>query len=121
MLDSLQLIYSGQTLEVTRISLIINDLKAIHEPAFKKKLNFWLDQGAFDKHDQVKQNIQEFINKNYHYFTGQSFFNEELMNLNETCNESWNEVNKWIFEKFKGILEYQVGLLSVVPHPVLVP
>ena len=43
------------------------------------------------------------------------------MNLNETCNESWNEVNKWIFEKFKGILEYQVGLLSVVPHPVLVP
>jgi Zn-dependent protease with chaperone function len=111
MLGELGPIFSGQTIPVEQINRMISDHKSNGEPVFKKKLQDWLAIGVYESDIEVEKRIEKFINSNYGYFSGTSFFDTELSELNQLCNESWIAVNNYIFLKFKSILEIQLKLV----------
>lgn len=110
MLQSLSAIYSGQSIPVEQIRSMIGGLKNDHEIRFKGWLKRWLAAGAFDHDPEEKNRTEKFVQSNYEYFSGTSFFENELSELNGLCNESWSCVNVFLFEKFKAILESQLKL-----------
>lgn len=108
MLESLQLIFSGQTISIEEINRMIGELKENHEPAFKRNLNAWIELNAFAGEPETDKKIRGFISSSYAYFSGSSFFDNELLELNTISNQSWAAVNNFLFEKFKSILELQL-------------
>ncbi len=113
MLESMAPVYSGQTIPIDRINNMVGDLKAIYEPIIKKLIAEWISLGVYDDNLVEKVNVQKFINSNFEYFSGTSFFENELQVLNELCNTSWDAVNTWLFYKFKSILETQLTLVEI--------
>lgn len=111
MLGELGPIFSGQTIPVEQINRMISDHKSNGEAVFKKKLQEWLTIGVYEDDPEGKKRIEKFINSNYEYFNGNSFFDTELAELNQICNESWVAVNDYLFLKFKTILESQLKLV----------
>jgi Zn-dependent protease with chaperone function len=108
MLESLQPVFSGQTMQITQINIMIDDLKLDHEARFKNWLKQWVASGVFDKDSVEKKKVDDFITASYVYFGGGSFMDRELITLNELCNESWGAVNTFLFIQFKLILEKQL-------------
>ena len=111
MLGDLGPIYSGQTIPIEQINRMIGDHKALTEPVLKKKMQEWLNIGIYNDDPAGKNKIEKFISSNYEYFSGSSFFDNELAELNQLCNESWVAVNDFLFLKFKTMLEKQLKLI----------
>lgn len=107
MFEGLRPIFAGETQPVEAINAQIAGLKEKHEPEFKKRLNDWIELGAFTS----KQKIEKFIQSNHAYFSGSSFFDNELAELNELVQESWQQIYFFLFAKFKAILEKQLDYL----------
>jgi len=112
MLESLQLIFSGQTISIEEINRMIGELKGNYEPAFKRNLNAWIELNAFDREPDTDKKIKNFISSSNAYFSGSSFFDNELLELNTISNQSWAAVNNFLFEKFKFILELQLRCID---------
>jgi len=107
MFEGLRPIFAGETQPVEAINAQIAGLKEKHEPEFKKRLSEWMELGAFTS----KEKIEKFIQSNYAYFSGSSFFDNELAELNELVQESWQQIYFFLFAKFKAILEKQLEYL----------
>jgi Zn-dependent protease with chaperone function len=105
-------IYRGETLGIDTINSLITNFKAEDEPWLKKEWQYWMDAGAFDKEAELKETLQKFTETNYQYFFGQSFFEEELSELNRLVLEGWNAIYSFIFTRFKTIAENQAQLLK---------
>lgn len=112
MFESLQPIFSGQSVPVAQINTMIDDLKSDHEPKFKASLRQMLTAGAFDHDAASKQKAEEFMNSRHSYFNGTSFLDRQLIMLNEVSNEAWQSVNVFLFGQFKSILEMQLELVK---------
>jgi Zn-dependent protease with chaperone function len=110
MLESLQRIYSGETLTIEVIDSTIGTLKNIHEPLFKDWLKYWLSVDAFALDQETKATAEKFITSDYKYFAANSFFDNELIELNKLCNDGWSSVSNFLFLQFKSILELQLRL-----------
>lgn len=108
LLEPLQQIFSGQSVQVEEIHTVVNQLTGTHEPLFKNELDIWKQKGAFAKNPVIEDRITRFIAARYVYFHENGFMEGELSELHELCNESWTAVNSFIFEKFKSILELQL-------------
>ena len=112
MLESLQPVFSGQTMQIAQITLLMNDLKSGHEVKFKDWLKRWMGLSVFDVNQEEKTKVANYIDAQYVYFNGTSFFDNELITLHELCNESWGAVNTYLFIQFKSILEQQLVLIK---------
>jgi len=110
MLESLQRIYSGESLTIEVIDSTIGTLKNIQEPLFKDWLKYWLSVDAFVLNQEIKAAAEKFIASDHKYFGANSFFENELLGLNELCNDGWSSVNNFLFLQFKSILELQLKL-----------
>ncbi len=119
MLDSLGPIYAGQTMPLEQINSMIKALKETHEPGWKKSLKEWVLMGIFNQDQQRKQKVEKFMDSDYAYFSGTSFFETELTEVNELCNETWDAVNGWLFGQFKLILEMQLSLVQAEGETVI--
>jgi Zn-dependent protease with chaperone function len=109
MLVSMQEIFSGQTIQIPTINVIIGNLKEKHEPLFKSNLQEWRQEGAFIADSDLRERIDKFIEANYVYFDGASFMNTELSSLHEISRESWAAIHDFVFDTFKVILEKQLA------------
>ena len=119
MMQSLQPIYAGHTLQLEEIDLLIAGLKEKGEPALKEGLQEWLAAGAFDSDNGIKRKIEEFLRSQFAYFSGNSFFDNELVLLNEVAQEGWNAIDQHLFHQFKDLLVYQALCLHPLqPIPV---
>ena len=107
-LEGLQPIFSGETIPVERINVIIDDLKQGQEPELKRFLQEWLDEGAFDHDVAGKQEITEFLGTQHSYFDGTVFHDRQLISLHQTLTRSWEAVNKSHFFRFRKLLQDQV-------------
>jgi Zn-dependent protease with chaperone function len=112
MLEVLRPVYSGETIQLVTITLMMNTLKSEKEPAFKEWLKKWMALGALDDNPAQKERIVSYLQANYVYFNGTSFFDTELNDLHNFCTGSWNSVYTFLFMQFKAILEKQLQLLS---------
>ncbi len=113
MLGALQPIFAGETQEILTINAQIATLKESHEVSFKKYLREWMELGVFRDQVVMKEKIEKFISSNYVYFSGTSFFENELSELSEMVHESWQQIHSFLFIRFKAILEKQLKY-----HPI---
>ncbi len=111
-MQSLQPIYAGQTLQLEEINLRISRLKEVDEVKFKEGLQYWLSVAAFDTDAKTKKKIEAFIPTQYQYFSGNSFFDTELVELSEVVQESWNGIDRFLLTQFKAVLEHQALYLE---------
>lgn len=109
MLEVLEPVFAGQTLQIENIRSMISRLKQDHENKFKQELQDRINEGAFAQNPELVKKAGDFIASNYAYFGESSFFENELRELHSLCNESWAELNNHIFLKFKDILEKQLS------------
>jgi Zn-dependent protease with chaperone function len=110
LMDRLGPVFRGETLTIEGIQEMISDVKENHEPAFKKALNEWLSAGAFDADANLKAVVEKFTLSQYEYFAGNSFFDNELIELNNLVQDSWNGISNYVFSLFKSIAETQAAL-----------
>jgi len=108
MLESLHRIYSGESLTIEVAESTISTLKTTQEPAFKNWLKYWMSMDAFALNPETKAAAGKFIASDYKYFAGNSFFENELVELDKLSNDSWNEVSNFLFHQFKSILQEQL-------------
>jgi hypothetical protein len=108
MLESLQRIYSGESLTIEVVESSIGTLKNIQEPLFKDWLKYWLSVDAFAMNLETKAAVEKFIATDYKYFAANTFFENELVEINKLSNDSWSSVNNFLFLQFKSILEFQL-------------
>lgn len=108
MLESLQPVFSGQTIPLEQIHTLISRLTESHEPQFKNELDVWKDMGVFKLQPGMHGRVTDFISSTCVYFHDNHFLDEELSGLHSMCTESWKMVNEFIFEKYKKILQDQL-------------
>jgi len=122
MLTMLAPIYEGQTLQLENIQQMISALKQKHEPWFKKELQQWHDRGVFGQDKTGEEQVRKYLRADYVYFSGNSFFETELAELDAVCRNSWAAVHNWMFGKFKNLLEVQLkttpSVIKVQLQPV---
>lgn len=112
MLNALSPIYRGEQVPLVNITLLINELKAKYEPAFKQALRQWNEKGLFQSKPALGEQVTKFIASNYVYFSNNSFFENELFELDTLAQATWTCLTDQLFEKFKGITEHQASLLE---------
>lgn len=119
MMDVLGSVFSGETMSVETIRALIKKLKDDHEPGFKGLLNDWLATGAFDADVAVKAAAEQFTQTRYEYFGVNSFFDNELIELNRVVQDSWHCISHHVFSLFKTITETQAAILEREKKEVL--
>lgn len=108
MLEPMGALFGGHHISVAWLTDTVNELKRVHEPAFKKQLTFWMSKGIFEEEPALKTRIQQFIDSNYLYFSEEQFFSNEFSDLHVFSNETWRIIVAYLFRKFKAILETQI-------------
>lgn len=105
-------VFAGQRLQIEEIKSMIGNVKRDHEPVFKRKLQYWIEEDAFAAEPALIVRIKKFVESDYAYFGETSFFENELQEMHSLCNESWVTLSNFIFRKFKGILVKQLSYLN---------
>jgi len=103
----------GQTVSIEKANQMAAGLRGEGE-SLKGTLAQWLQKSAFDNNQPLKEKITQFSNAQYQYFSGSSFFSNELGDIHQVINSSLDELNNFQFRNFKRILEYQLTLLQEV-------
>jgi Zn-dependent protease with chaperone function len=112
MMEVLGPVFHGETMSIETIQAMVKKLKDVHEPAFKRLLNDWLAIGAFNADVSVKAAAEKFTMTRYEYFAGNSFFDNELFELNQLVQDSWRCISHFVFSRFKAITETQAAILE---------
>jgi len=120
MMQVLAPVFQGQTLQVTDIALMVNDLKANHEPGFKAALQEWEGRGVFDDVPVLKGKIANYRSANWVYFYNDSFIETELIDLNTIVQESWECVSGHIFSVFRNLAEKEAAYLEMQTKAMVV-
>ncbi len=104
MIGDLQPIFAGETQTIESIHQQIDQLKGESEPKFKQTISKWLREGVFDANIVLKDKLKFFLESKYAYFSGSSFFENELSDLYHLVNDAWSERFRYQFGKFKELL-----------------
>jgi hypothetical protein len=112
MMEGLGPVFRGESMSIETAQSIVAKLKETHEPPFKHQLRLWLTVGAFDGDASVKSAVEKFLSTHYEYFSGSSFFDNELNELAGLVSDSWNGISNHVFSLFKAIAEIQDAALK---------
>lgn len=112
MMKPLGSIYQGNTLGIGMIESLIANLKLTTEPAFKKMLQQYKEEGLFDNLPEIREKITEYLNKDYKFFFHNRFFDNELIELSNMVDYFYTAANQFIFDKFKIIITRQLNYLN---------
>ncbi len=109
MMEPLGPIFRGETIPVETILEKINKLKKVHEPAFKSSLQQWSE--CFSSVSGLRESVDKFLSSDYQYFHEQSFFENELQELNNLVQDCWEEISTYLLEQFKAITVKQAQIV----------
>lgn len=116
LIEPLQPVFNGDTLSIEIINGKIESLKKHQEPNLKIWLVKWQKRGAFASDPALEKQVTDFLTKNYHYFSGTSFFENELIELNTIIRTAWFQVQIFLFETFKTIAVKQAEILKLISN-----
>ena len=91
---------------------MINDIKQVEEPPYKRMLREWTEDGAFNHDQALSADITRYATTSFEYYHDNSFFEAELLQLHGLLTRSWEGVNRHHFKHFKMLLEKQWELAS---------
>lgn len=104
----LQRLFVGETINIPDAEMMILYLKRNEEPAFKAYLPKLLNM---EPNAAVRNAIEEFLEKDYAYFSVDSFLDNELLHLVNLSNELDEFLQATYADQFKALLEQQANLL----------
>ncbi len=105
-------LYSGSTLET--INSIIRHFKENLEPELKEMLETWMP--AFEQEPGLTESVENFISKDYQYFFEDSFFENELTELNTIMTSCSAAIYEKISKQFVALIEQQ-SISPLSPSP----
>lgn len=111
-MEAMAPLYKGPSLTIEMVRTIVNDLRGVHDPVFKKLLQRWLDKNILEEQSVLKSRAEKFMGSHYEYFSGTSFFDNELNELNGIANEMWTAIIHSLSLQFKGITEVQAKFVN---------
>jgi Zn-dependent protease with chaperone function len=111
MMESMAPLYQGNA-TIEQVHTIVADLKGVHDPVLKKLLQRWLDKNILHDQPVFKAQVEKFINSHYEYFSGTSFFDNEMNELNNVAREMWTAITQYLLLQFRNIAEVQAGFLK---------
>ncbi|MGN6439167.1 MAG: M48 family metallopeptidase [Agriterribacter sp.] len=112
-IDTLQPLYQPQLTEDI-IWHVVNNLKEDCEPALKSKFRQAIDSGIISnrENDPLREQLESFIGKQYVYFVGGTFNNNELEELDILLRRVAAEWNEYKFSCYKKLLEDQLRYMN---------
>jgi hypothetical protein len=105
---------SGQGLTLENVNTIIGRIKSEVEPPLKKAYGYFLEKGIVDdgSNNDLARRLREFCEKDYHYFVGNQFQDNEMNDLTglatETAGIVWDRKRK----AYRELLELQLSLMN---------
>ena len=106
LMELMQPLYN--TLGNEQIVTIIKNIKK-EEVKLKANLAQWQQRGAFAIDATVNEEVTAYIKSNHAYFSGNSYFDNELKQLNTVIQDGWAEVHWFVFGEFRSMLEKMEG------------
>jgi Zn-dependent protease with chaperone function len=106
-MEILSPLYRGEQVSIEAAQRMSNELRTESDhlkPIFK----YWIETEVLS--NDIKQRLIHFVNANYQYFSGDSFFDAELQTLHALINDCIAELGDVQFRSFKEILNYQLEL-----------
>lgn len=106
LMELIQPLYN--TLSNEQITVVIQNIKN-EEIKLKADLAQWQQHGAFENDASLDKEVTAYIKSNHAYFSGTSYFDNELQQLNTVIQDGWAEVHIFVFGEYRGMLEKMVG------------
>jgi len=112
-IQCIQPLYHGQ-LQLEEVNGIVNTLRNSHEMVLKRILRETLGSTILteEKNPELYESVQIFLGKQYAYFMGNSFHNDELNHLHSLIVEMGTFMYNNMFTRYKKLLEIQIALIS---------
>jgi len=99
----------GQSIEIENAQLMARSLMTETE-TLKPYISGLLKMHLYHKKPVMQKNAETFVNSNYHYFSNNSFFENELNSLHQLLIDTASLNGEFQFTYFKEILVYQLSL-----------
>lgn len=110
MMEPLWPVYRGENVTIENALNVVQEHKDVLEPQFKEQLRNWMPR--FTTNQDLQSSIEKFIATDYQYFHEDSFFDNELQDLHRLMSDSWDEVNEYLFVRFRKISEKQLEIIG---------
>ena len=108
-MNLMQPLLAGHSVQISDAEMMARSLKAETE-TIKPLIKNWLSLGLYGNKKDIQKKAEEFIQSDYNYFSGSSFFDNELSTLHQLVNETANLSAIYQTKSFKAVLEFQLDL-----------
>jgi hypothetical protein len=108
LMELLRPVFSGQSLTLDKVNELVGELKQEKEDKLKRHLQQLSARGVWHAHPDFRTGAEKFIDSQYAYFSGNSFFDNELNELYRIVNEGCRIVTEYWFIQYKMLLEIQL-------------
>lgn len=98
---------AGQSVQIEEANIMARSLMAETE-TIKPLIRHWVSLSLFSNKKEIEKKATDFLQADYHYFSGTSFFDNELSTLHQLVNETAIGIGTFQLKSFKSILEYQL-------------
>ncbi len=99
-----------QALPNNEIIALIKKIKT-EESKLKTQIEIWQQRGAFKNDLVLLKEVNDFIKSDRAYFSGTSYFDHELAQLNTIIQDGWTSINMFVFGMYRLMLEKQASLI----------
>jgi len=104
-------LFAGQSVGIDDAQKMAASLREETE-TLKPMIKKWRLLGLYGNKKELLTRVEDFLNADQHYFSGNSFFDKELGLLHQVLNETANGIAAFQFKNFKSILEYQLDVYN---------
>ncbi|MEO6733603.1 MAG: M48 family metallopeptidase [Ferruginibacter sp.] len=109
-LDLLSPLLGGETVSIENAEKMAKGLRA-ESSTLKPMVKKWLTEGIYRTNVVLQTKIENFVEADYRYFSGTSFFDTELGTINQLVNETPGLLAVAQYKSFKELLLYQLKLV----------
>ena len=109
LMDIIQPLYNTQPNQ--QIIVAIKNIKK-EEIRLKEELKRWQQRGTFDNDSGLLKQVTDYLQSDFAYFNGTSYFDHQLQQLNRIIQDGWAEIYLFVFGEFRAMLEKMAGLIE---------
>jgi Zn-dependent protease with chaperone function len=103
----------GQQLQIEDAQILANYLKSTDLVAMGDAWKLLVPSSLFAIEPDLKNSIDDMLQKHYTFFHGDSFFDNELKEVMDTSDAGFTAVQKNLFDAHKGLLVWQAEKVGV--------
>lgn len=111
-LSNLRPVFAGETIQIEDANTMVRKHLQEHEPKLKDQLMTMLSEDIFANKKDEKLKVELFLEKDYVYFQGNGFHDNELSDLYNVLSIAAKAWTDHMFISFKGLLQQQADLIS---------